>query len=117
MTHRHGVPTPPPAGGTSANLFAPVQTPWLTSIPWKAIQRFLAERAHYESSMDAQRCLSPISWAGSIEPIFLQSLLVIRIFGEGFDNVGDLTDDIIKAKLTELASVRKPVRSMELWPT
>ncbi len=67
--------------------------------------------------MSAQPGLSPISWAGSIDPIFLQWLLVIRVFGTGFNDVSDLTDDIIKAKLTELSSGSKPVSFDELWPT
>ncbi len=112
-----GEPTPPPAGGTSANHFAPVQAPRLTSISRKAIQRFLAERAHYESAVAAQPGLSPISWAASIDPIFLQSLLVIQVFGTGFNDVSDLTDDIIKAKLTELLPAASLFRSTKLWTT
>ncbi len=49
-----GDTTPPPGGGTSANLFAPIQAPRLSSISRKAIQHFLAERAHYESAVSAQ---------------------------------------------------------------
>ncbi len=104
-----GEPTPTPAGGTSANVFAPVQAPRLTSISLEAIQRFLAERAHYEPAVAAQSGLSPISWAGSIDPIFLQSLLVIRVFGTGFIDISKLTDDIINAKLTVRSSGNKPV--------
>ncbi len=59
--------------------------------------------------MAAQPGLSPFSWAGFIDPIFLQSLLVIRVFGTGLNDVSDLTDDIIKAKLTERSSGSKPV--------
>ncbi len=47
--------------------------------------------------------------AGSIDPIFLQSLLVICVFGIGCNDVSDLTDDIVKAKPTELSSGSKPV--------
>ena len=108
-----GDPLPPPSGGTSGNLFAPIQAPRLRSISRKEIQRFLAERAHYESAVAAQPGLIPVSWAGSIDPIFLQSLLVIRIFGEGINDVGDLTDDIIKVKLNELSSGSKPVSADE----
>ncbi len=49
-----GDTTPPPAGGSSANLFALIQAPRLSSISRKAIQQFLAERAHYESAVSAQ---------------------------------------------------------------
>ncbi len=59
--------------------------------------------------MAAQPGLSPISWAASIDPIFLQSLLVIRVFGTGLNDVSNLTDGIIKAKLTELSSGSRPV--------
>ncbi len=101
--------TLPPAGGTFANLFEPGQAQRLTSLSRKAIQRCLAERAHYESAVAAQPGLSPISWAASIDHILLHSVLVIRVFGTGFSDVSNLTDVIIKAKMTELASGSKPV--------
>ncbi len=112
-----GEPLSPPAGGTYANIFVPVQAPQLTSISRKAIQHFLAEHAHYKSAVDAQPGLSPISWAAAIDPIFLQSLLVIRVFVTGFNDVSDLTDDIIKTRLTELLPAASLFRSMKLWPT
>ncbi len=44
-----------------------------------------------------------------VDPIFLQSLLVIRVFGTGFKDVSDVTEDIIMAMLTELSSGSMPV--------
>ncbi len=101
-------PTPSPARGTSANLFAPVQAPRLKCISRKEIKRFLAGRSHYKYAAAAQPGPGPISWAGSIEPIFLQSLLFTRDFGEGFNYAVDLTDNVIKAKFTEFPSGSKP---------
>ncbi len=57
-----------------------------------AIQHFLAERAHYESTVSAQPGLTPISWAGSIDAIFLRSLLRAHIFGQCYTDINDLTD-------------------------
>ncbi len=108
-------PTPLRAMGTSANPFAPVQQP--DSRARKAIQRFLAERAHYESAVATKLGLRPISFADSIDPIFLQSLLVIRVFGTGFIDFSDLTDDIIKAKLTDFLPEASLFRSTKLWQT
>ncbi len=85
-----------PARGTSASLFAPIQAPRLSSILRKAMQHFLAELAHYESAMSAQPRLRPSPGADSIDAIFLRSLLRARIFGQGYSDVNDLTDDVIK---------------------
>ncbi len=109
-------PTPPPAGGTSANLFVPVQAHRLTSISCKAIQSFLAERAHSQSAVAAQPGLSLISWADFFGLIFPQSLLVIHVFGTGFNDVSDLTDDMIKEQLKELSSGSNPDSSDEALP-
>ncbi len=91
-----GDTTPPPDGGTSANLFALIR---LSRISRKAIQHILAERAHYESAVSAQPGLTPISWTGSIDASFLRSLLRARLFGQGYTDVNDLTDDVIKNRL------------------
>ncbi len=104
-----GDTTPPPAGGVSVNLFAPIQEPRLRSISRKAVQHFLAERAHYKSAVCAYPGLTPISWAGSIDAIFLRSLLRARIFGQGYTDVNDLTDDVIKNRLCNLVGGSKPV--------
>ncbi len=104
-----GEPTPPPAGGTSANLFTLMQAPSLSSILRKAIQHFLAERAHYESAVSVQPELTPISWAGSVDAIFLRSLLRARIFGQSYTDVNDLTDDVIKNRLCNLVGGSKSV--------
>ncbi len=42
--------------------------------------------------------------------------MVVRVFGTGFSDVSDLTDDIIKDKLTELPSDSKPVSFDEASP-
>ncbi len=55
-----------------------------------------------------QPALTPISWAGSIDSIFLRSLLLARIFGQGYTDVNDLTDDVIKNRLCNLVGGRKP---------
>ncbi len=109
----NGEPRPIPAGGTSSNLFEPVQAPRLTSISRKMVPPFLADRAHYESAVAAQPGMSPIPWAGSIGLMFLQSLLVIRVFRGGFNDVTDVTE----AKLTEISSASKSVSFDEPWQT
>ena len=86
------------------NLFAPIQAPKLKAISRKAIQHFLAEREQYEIAVEAQSGINPISWAGCFEAFFLRSLVRERVFGANYTEVSDLTDEIIKTRLTELAS-------------
>ncbi len=59
--------------------------------------------------MLAQPGLTPISWAGSIDAIFLRSLLRARIFVQGYTDVNDLTDDVIKNRLCYFVEGSKPV--------
>ncbi len=59
--------------------------------------------------MSAQPGLTPISWDGSIDAIFLRSLLRARVFGQGYTDVNDLTDAVIKNRLCNLVAESKPV--------
>ncbi len=59
--------------------------------------------------MAAELGMSSISWAGSIDPIFLQSLLGILVFRTGFNDDSDHSDDIVKATLREFSSASELV--------
>ncbi len=59
--------------------------------------------------MSAKPGRTSISWAGSIDSTFLRSLLRARIFGQGYTDVNDLTDDIIQNRLCNLVGGSKPV--------
>ena len=97
------------SSGVSGTLFAPIQAPRLKSISRKAILDFLAERSQYEAAVCAQPGINAISWAGCFDAIYLRSLVRARIFGAQFKEVADLTDDVIKSKLKELAGQPKSV--------
>ena len=94
---------------TSENFFAPVQAPRLKSISRKGNQRFLEERTQYEGAVQAQPEFNPISRAGCFDAIFLRSLLRARVLGKEITEVSQLTDGMIKAKLTVLSSQTKAV--------
>lgn len=93
----------------SAHLFAPPSHPKIKAISRNAIQDFLAERAQYEVSIEAQHGLKPVSWAGCFDALFLRSLLKGRIFGAQNTTIEQLSDNVIKARLESLASATKHV--------
>ncbi len=47
---------------------------------------------------------------------FLRSLLRARIFGQGYTDVNNLTDDVIKNRLCNLVVGSKPVSFDDAWP-
>lgn len=102
-----------PATGATAHLFAPIRAPRITSISRKAIQDFLADRESYEDSVAAQPGLKAVSWRSCFQASFLRSLVLARMFGTQVKDVSDLTDEIIKDKLSSYAEGSKVVSADE----
>ncbi len=50
-----------------------------------------------------------MSWAGSIDAIFLRLLLRALILDQGYTDVNDLTDDVIKNRVCNLVGGSKSV--------
>lgn len=101
--------------GATANLFAPIQAPRLTSIFRKAIQDFLADRENYEDAISGQPTLKPVSWFSCFGASFLRSLVRARIFSADITEVPGLTDKLIKSKLETFAAGSKKVSAEEAF--
>ena len=102
-----------PPAGASAHLFAPISAPRITSISRRAIQDFLADREAYEDAISAQPGLMAVSWRSCFPASFLRSLVRARIFRKNISDVTDLTDELIKEKLTTFAAGTKTVSADE----
>ncbi|CAN8068627.1 unnamed protein product [Agarophyton chilense] len=93
----------------SVNPLSYVQHPRITKITRKAIQDFLAQRDSYEVAVASQEGLSPVPYANCFNSIFLRSLVRARVFGKDIKEVSQLTDEIIKEKLSALSSKGRAV--------
>lgn len=95
-------------GGT-AHLFAPIQAPKIKSIARKAVQSFLADREAYEDAISGQVGLVAVSYRSCFAATYLKSLIRARVFGAEIKKVAELTDEIIKDKLDEIAGTSRSV--------
>ena len=89
---------------SSVNPYTFIQHPRITSIRRKDIQEFFAQRDSHEAAVSSQQGPTPVPYANCFDPIFLRSLVRVQVFGEAITNVSDLTDEIIKQKLTAISS-------------
>lgn len=77
----------------------------------------LAEIIHYKSAVGTQPGLVPLSWAGCIfDAIFLRSLVGACIFGTTYTEVSQLTDQVFKSRLQELAIGVDRFFQTKQWP-
>ena len=90
-------------GGSVTHMFAPIQALKIKSISRKAVQDFLAEREAYEDAVDSQPEVTAVSYRSCFQASYLKSLVKARMFGQAIKELSDLNDDILKAKLQELA--------------
>ena len=85
------------------HLFTPIQAPKIKSISRKAIQDFLADREAYEDLVAAQRGISAISYRSCFTDSYLKSLIRARFLGAEITVASELTDELIKSKLEQVA--------------
>lgn len=95
--------------GAVRHMFAPIQAPRIKSFTRKAVQTFLAEREAYEDAVDAQPGVKAVSYRSCFQASFLSSLVKSRMFGSEVKVLSDLTDDILKAKLQQIAGRSRTV--------
>ncbi|CAN8067564.1 unnamed protein product [Agarophyton chilense] len=71
-------------------------------------------RDSHEVSVASQEGLSPVPNDNCFDAIFLRSLVLARVFGKNIKEVSQLTDEIIKEKLSALSSNGRAVSYDEL---
>ncbi len=104
-----GDTSPSPAGGISANLFAADSSTKAEQHSAKGNPTFPRRTSSLRVRCFCATWATPMFWAGSISAIFLRSLLRARIFGQGYTDINDLTDDFIKNRHFNLVGGRNPV--------
>lgn len=92
-----------------AQSMAPIQAPRIKSIASKDIQVFLSQRRTYEDAIEAIPGLNPVPYRSCFDGLYLDSLIEIEFFGEEVEELKDLTDAIVKAKLEESIGVKTDV--------
>lgn len=92
-----------------ANLFAPIQPPKIRTILRKDVQSFLSARDACEHSFEAHPGMNPVSYRSCFDADYLEALVMAEAFGEEVDEVSFCTDEVLKAKLEEIAGAYKNV--------
>lgn len=92
----------------TANLFAPIQPPKIKSISRKDIQSFLTVSAAYEHSVEAHPGMKPVPYRSCFDADYLEAILMAEGLGEDIDDASKCTDEVLKAKLSEMLGVTQP---------
>ena len=99
--------------GARAHLFAPIQAPRIKSVTQKAVLDFLAEREAYENLIASQPGMKPVTYRSCFPASYLKSLVRAEVFGEDIEDVAQLDDTTLRAKLEELAGRARDVSPSE----